>query len=41
MLGPDHAASLEPDGARRIKRDLELLIQSLKYSIYKKKVILP
>ena len=37
LKGTDHAASLEPDGARRIKRDLELLIQSLKY---KKKEIL-
>ncbi len=37
LKGTDHAASLEPDGARRIKRDLELLTQSLKY---KKKRIL-
>ena len=37
LKGTDHAASLEPDGVRRIKRDLELLTQSLKY---KKKRIL-
>ena len=37
LKGTDHAASLEPDGARRVKRDLELLKQSLKF---KKKDIL-
>ncbi len=37
LKGTDHAASLEPDGARRVKRDLELLIQSLQF---KKKDIL-
>jgi sialic acid synthase len=37
LKGTDHAASLEPDGARRIKRDLALLSKSLKY---KKKQIL-
>lgn len=37
LKGTDHAASLEPDGARRVKRDLELLEQSLKF---KKKDIL-
>ena len=37
LKGTDHAASLEPDGARRVKRDLQLLEQSLKY---KKKSIL-
>ena len=31
MKGTDHAASLEPDGARRLKRDLDLLSQTLKY----------
>ena len=37
LKGTDHAASLEPDGARRVKRDLQLLEQSLKF---KKKDIL-
>ncbi len=37
LKGTDHAASLEPDGTRRVNRDLQLLIQSLKY---KKKDIL-
>lgn len=31
MKGTDHAASLEPDGARRVKRDLDLLTKSLTY----------
>ena len=31
MKGTDHAASLEPDGMRRLKRDLDLLNISLKY----------
>ena len=31
LKGTDHAASLEPDGVRRIKRDLELLTKSLRY----------
>ncbi len=31
MKGTDHAASLEPDGARRLKRDLDLLSQTLKF----------
>ena len=31
LKGTDHAASLEPDGARRVKRDLQLLSESLKY----------
>lgn len=37
LKGTDHAASLEPDGVRRIKRDLELLTKSLRYK--KKKVL--
>ncbi len=37
LKGTDHAASLEPDGARRVKRDLDLLHKSLKF---KKKSIL-
>ena len=37
LKGTDHPASLEPDGARRVNRDLQLLTQSLKY---KKKNIL-
>ncbi len=37
LKGTDHAASLEPDGVRRVKRDLQLLEQSLKF---KKKDIL-
>ena len=37
LKGTDHAASLEPDGARRVKRDLDLLKTSL---TYKKKKIL-
>lgn len=37
LKGTDHAASLEPDGARRVARDLELLNHALKY---KKKQIL-
>ena len=37
LKGTDHAASLEPDGARRVKRDLDLLLDSL---TYKKKRIL-
>jgi len=37
LKGTDHAASLEPDGVRRVARDLELLNHSLKY---KKKQIL-
>ena len=37
LKGTDHAASLEPDGVRRVKRDLDLLIDSL---TYKKKRIL-
>ena len=28
LKGTDHAASLEPDGARRVKRDLDLLQRS-------------
>ena len=31
MKGTDHAASLEPDGVRRLKRDLDLLNLTLKY----------
>ena len=31
MKGTDHAASLEPDGARKLKRDLDLLSQALKF----------
>ena len=31
LKGTDHAASLEPDGTRRVNRDLQLLIKSLKY----------
>ncbi len=31
LKGTDHAASLEPDGARRVKRDLDLLLESLTY----------
>jgi len=31
LKGTDHAASLEPDGARRVKRDLDLLKQSLTF----------
>ncbi len=31
LKGTDHAASLEPDGARRVKRDLDLLTKSLTY----------
>ena len=31
LKGTDHAASLEPDGARRVARDLRLLSQSLRY----------
>ena len=31
MKGTDHAASLEPEGARRVKRDLDLLKKSLTY----------
>lgn len=38
MKGTDHAASLEPDGTRRLKRDLDLLSQTLKF---KPKEILP
>ena len=37
LKGTDHAASLEPDGVRRVKRDLDLLMESL---TYKKKRIL-
>lgn len=37
LKGTDHAASLEPDGARKLKRDLDLLEKSLKF---KKKNIL-
>ena len=37
LKGTDHAASLEPDGTRRVMRDLQLLVQSLRY---KKKDIL-
>ncbi len=37
LKGTDHAASLEPDGARRVARDLGLLSESLRY---KKKQIL-
>ena len=37
LKGTDHAASLEPDGARRVKRDLDLLQRSL---TFKKKKIL-
>lgn len=31
MKGTDHAASLEPDGTRRLKRDLDLLSQTLTF----------
>ena len=31
LKGTDHAASLEPDGVRRVKRDLDLLLESLTY----------
>jgi len=31
LKGTDHAASLEPDGVRRVKRDLDLLVESLTY----------
>ena len=31
LKGTDHAASLEPDGARRLSRDLQLLSKSLKF----------
>ena len=31
LKGTDHAASLEPDGARRVNRDLSLLVNSLRY----------
>lgn len=31
LKGTDHAASLEPDGVRRLKRDLDLLTESLTY----------
>ena len=31
LKGTDHAASLEPDGVRRVKRDLDLLLNSLTY----------
>lgn len=31
LKGTDHAASLEPDGVRRLKRDLDLLKKSLTY----------
>ena len=27
LKGTDHAASLEPDGARRVNRDLHLLVK--------------
>ena len=37
LKGTDHAASLEPDGVRRVNRDLKLLEKSLKF---KKKEIL-
>tara|TARA_Y100001970_G_C14259925_1_gene879574 strand:+ start:31901 stop:32776 length:876 start_codon:yes stop_codon:yes gene_type:complete len=37
LKGTDHAASLEPDGVRRVKRDLDLLLDSL---TYKRKKIL-
>tara|TARA_B110000459_G_scaffold175562_1_gene198994 strand:- start:179 stop:1054 length:876 start_codon:yes stop_codon:yes gene_type:complete len=35
--GTDHAASLEPDGARKVKRDLVLLEKSLKFK--RKKIL--
>ena len=31
LKGTDHAASLEPDGVRKVKRDLDLLMESLTY----------
>ena len=31
LKGTDHAASLEPDGVRKVKRDLVLLEKSLKF----------
>ena len=37
LKGTDHAASLEPDGARKVKRDLVLLEKSLKFK--KKKIL--